>query len=131
MTPEVNAHFTLNLSNACNWCSVCCMPKGLYISKHEVVEAWDPSKGTIEDAVSSYVRMRQIARRRFSESGLDVDAGLEALDSSIDLLGISKSGEPPTAEVLSRTAEAISTFLGDSSKEEEGFFTKWLRTLFS
>jgi len=107
------------------------MPEEIYVSKHEVVEAWDADKGTLEDAVSSYVRMRQIARRRFSESGLDVTAGLEALDASIDLLGISKSGEPPTSEVLSRTAEAISKFLGESSKEEEGFFTRWSRTLFS
>jgi len=130
MTPEVNAHFTLNLSNACNWCSACCMPKGLYVSKHEVVEAWDNTKGTVEDAVASYVRMRQIARRRFSEFGLDGNSGLEALDREIDLTALSKDGMPPSADDLARTAAAVESFLRGNGVDTSTGLVKWIRGWF-
>ena len=132
MTPEVHAHFELDLSNTCNWCSGCCRPRRLYISKSNKVEEWNPSKGSIEAAVESYVRMRQIARRRFSESGLDSDAGLAVLDKEVDLLAIANSGEPPTVEELRKTAVAVDKFIrGGAAIVAEGFWPKWLTGLFS
>lgn len=131
MIPEIHAHFSLDFSNVCNWCSSCCVPKELYVSKHEVVEAWDDARGTMEDAVASYVRLRQIARRRFSEYGLDGNAGLAELDKQIDLAELSKKGCPPSSDALAKTAQAIEEYLKGNGVETQGGILKTIAGWFS
>lgn len=80
------------------------------MSRSHVIEPWNNTLGTPQDASESYLRMREIAIQCLAKMNLDLRIALNTLDNSIDLVSMSHEGVPPSLDELHRTAQIIDYF---------------------
>lgn len=108
MTPEIHSYFHVELSNVCNFC---CQPKEppkeYYVSKHNVIEPWDNSKGSPEAAKESYVRIRKLALEKIQSAKLDLQEGLAELDANIGLTLKAEQKKPVALDDINAIAKLL------------------------
>jgi hypothetical protein len=87
--------------------SPCCEAREYYVSKHGVIEPWNECLGLPDDAVSSHLRLRQLAIQSMIKCGLSEGKATEILDKEVRLLDKAVEAKPVELDVLERITSLI------------------------